>query len=63
MLFRSVARLKWILVNHPGSCAVYLNMVSNGSSKVLRLGDEHRVELRSALYAELKELLGPSAVV
>jgi len=59
----TVSKLKRILINHPGSCAVYLNMVSNGSSKVLRLGDEHRVELRSALYAELKELLGPSAVV
>jgi len=58
----TVARLKAILVNHPGRCPVYLHMQSNGSSKVLRLGDEHRVELRSALYAELKELLGPAAI-
>jgi hypothetical protein len=37
-------------------------MVSSGTEKVIRLGDEHRVEPRSALYAELRELLGPSAV-
>jgi hypothetical protein len=30
--------------------------------KVLRLGDEFRVEPRSALYAELKELLGGRAL-
>ena len=29
----------------------------------VRLGDEHRVEPRSALFAELRELLGPSAVL
>jgi DNA polymerase-3 subunit alpha len=58
----TVGRLKEILVNHPGSAPVYLHIRSGADRKVLRLGDEHRVELRSALYAELKELLGPRAV-
>jgi DNA polymerase III subunit alpha len=57
-----VSRLKGILVNHPGTAPVMLHMVNGPSHKVLRLSDEFRVELRSALYAELRELLGPRAV-
>jgi DNA polymerase-3 subunit alpha len=57
-----VDRLKAALGNHPGDAPVYLHMTSDGSEKVIRLGDEHRVEPRSALYAELRELLGPTAV-
>ena len=51
-----------VIANHPGSASVYVHMASGGTEKVIRLGDEHRVEPRSALYAELRELLGPSAV-
>ncbi len=59
----TVARLKEILVNHPGEAPVYLHMHSEAGHKVLQLGEEHRVELRSSLYAELRELLGPRALV
>ena len=58
-----VSNLKSILRNHPGSATVFLNLSDNGDTKVLRLGDDHKVEPRSALFAELKELLGPSAIV
>ncbi|MDJ0960738.1 MAG: DNA polymerase III subunit alpha [Acidimicrobiia bacterium] len=58
-----VDRLKSALSNHPGSSPVYLHMTTDGSEKVIRLGDEHRVEPRTALYAELRELLGPKAVM
>jgi DNA polymerase-3 subunit alpha len=57
-----VESLKTVLSNHPGSNAVMLYMTGEGDAKVIRLGDEFRVEARSALYAELRELLGPSAV-
>ena len=58
-----VTRLKAVLHNHPGSAPVFLHMTSEGGDmKVLRLGDEFRVEPRSALYAELKELLGARAL-
>jgi len=57
-----VDRIRGVIANHPGSASVYLHMMSSGTEKVIRLGDEHRVEPRSALYAELRELLGPSAV-
>lgn len=58
----TVTRLKGILVNHPGTAPVMLHLVNGASHKVLKLADEFRVELRSALYAELRELLGPKAV-
>ncbi len=58
-----VVRLKTILSNHPGSAPVYLNMTSDQGVKVLKLSDAHRVEPRTALFAELKELLGPSAIL
>jgi DNA polymerase-3 subunit alpha len=58
-----VHRIRAALQNHPGTAPVYLHMRADGSEKVVRLGDEHRVEPRSALYAELRELLGASAVL
>ncbi|NNC75572.1 MAG: DNA polymerase III subunit alpha [Acidimicrobiia bacterium] len=59
-----VDRLRALLRNHPGAAAVYLHMVGDDSGeKVIKLGDDHRVEPRTALYAELRELLGPSAVL
>jgi DNA polymerase-3 subunit alpha len=58
-----VGSLKGILSNHPGTTPVYLHMTDNGDTKVLRLSDEHKVEARSALFAELKELLGPRAIL
>jgi DNA polymerase III subunit alpha len=59
----TVGKLRGILENHPGGAEVYLHMTSENGEKVLRLGSEHRVEARSALFAELRELLGPSVVL
>jgi DNA polymerase III subunit alpha len=60
-----VDRLRAALANHPGGAAVFLHMSGDDEAgeKVVRLGDDHRVEPRSALYAELRELFGPSAVL
>ena len=57
-----VENLKLVLSNHPGSAPVFIHMTSAGAEKVLRVGAEHNVEPRSALFAELRELLGPSSV-
>ena len=57
-----VSRLQEILSNHPGVAPVYLEMMSDSDPKVWKLSDEYRVEPRSALYAELRELLGTRAV-
>ena len=59
----TVQRLRGVLANHPGSAGVYVHMMSDNGEKILRLGEEHRVEPRSALFAELRELLGPSAIL
>ncbi len=58
-----VSNLKAILKNHPGSASVFLSLSDNGDTKTLKLGDDHKVEPRSALFAELKELLGPRAIL
>lgn len=58
-----VRRLKQILANHPGPAQVLLHMTSEEGQKVLKLSDQHRVEPRSALFAEIKELLGQKAVL
>jgi DNA polymerase-3 subunit alpha len=58
-----VSDLKAILRNHPGAASVFLNLSDNGDTKVLKLGDDHKVDPRSALFAELKELLGPRAIL
>ncbi|HEX6947243.1 MAG TPA: DNA polymerase III subunit alpha [Acidimicrobiia bacterium] len=59
----TVGSLKSILANHPGTAPVYLHLTDDGNTKVLRLSDEHKVEPRTALFAELKELLGPRAIL
>jgi DNA polymerase-3 subunit alpha len=61
-----VGRLKGVLANHPGSIPVFLHMQGDdgaAADTVVRLGEEHRVEPRTALYAELRELLGPRAIL
>ncbi|MFP4073718.1 MAG: DNA polymerase III subunit alpha, partial [Actinomycetota bacterium] len=58
-----VSSLKAILRNHPGPASVFLNLSDSGDTKTLKLGDDHKVEPRSALFAELKELLGPRAIL
>ncbi len=58
-----VDRLREALGNHPGTAPVYLHMISADGEKVIRLGDDHRVEPRSSLFAELRALLGAKAVL
>ena len=58
-----VRQLKDILVNHPGPAPVYLHMTTDNGHKVLKLGNDHRVEPRSDLYAELRELFGQKAIL
>jgi DNA polymerase-3 subunit alpha len=58
-----VDRLRAVLANHPGDAPVFLHMTGEGDDTVVRLGEEHMVEPRTALYAELRELLGPQAIL
>lgn len=58
-----VGRLREVLANHPGITPVYLHVQEGRRHQVVKLSDDLRVECRSALYAELRELLGQRAVV
>ena len=56
-----VERLKEVLSRHPGPAEVHLKLVNGGRTTLLRLGPT-RVAPTTALMADLKALLGPSAV-
>ena len=58
-----VAKLRSVLTNHPGRVPVYLHMTGDQQDTVVRLGEDHTVEPRTALFAELRELLGPDAIL
>ena len=57
-----VARLKEILAAHPGTTEVHLHLVSGAKTSVMRLDDRLRVTPDSALFADLKALLGPACL-
>jgi len=54
-----LAQLKHLLSEHPGESQVFLHV---GERQVLRLPDGFSVEASTGLMAELRVLLGPSAV-
>ena len=57
-----VERLREILINHPGVIEVHLKLTSPGRATVMRLEESLRVERCSALFGDLKALLGPSCL-
>jgi DNA polymerase-3 subunit alpha len=56
-----VERLREVLASHPGPAEVHLKLVNGTRATLLRLGPL-RVEPTTALMADLKVLLGPTAV-
>ncbi len=58
-----VARLKDVLVRHPGASPVFMHLERAGRTTVLRLVDGEGVDASNGLYAELRELLGPDCMV
>ena len=56
-----VERLREVLTSHPGSAEVHVKLINGSRATVLRLGPL-RVAPTTALMADLKALLGPSAV-
>lgn len=57
-----VDRLKGILAMHPGTSEVHLHLTGGISTTVLRLDDRLRVTPTTALFGDLKALLGPSCL-
>ncbi|HEY8472754.1 MAG TPA: DNA polymerase III subunit alpha [Natronosporangium sp.] len=56
-----VERLKEVLTSHPGPAEVHLKLVNGSRATLLRLNPV-RVDPSTALMADLKALLGPTAV-
>jgi DNA polymerase III subunit alpha len=56
-----VERLKEVLASHPGPAEVHLKLVNGSRATLLRLGPV-RVAPSTALMADLKALLGPTAL-
>jgi DNA polymerase-3 subunit alpha len=57
-----VVRLKETLAAHPGGVPVVLRLVSDETEKTLRFADGYRVDGSAGLLAELRTLLGTSAL-
>jgi hypothetical protein len=54
--------LKETLAAHPGGLPVVLRLVSDEAEKTLRFADGYRVDGSAGLLAELRTLLGASAL-
>ncbi|HET6153093.1 MAG TPA: DNA polymerase III subunit alpha [Marmoricola sp.] len=57
-----VEQLKEVLATHPGMSEVRLKLMSRESTKVFRMPDQLRVTPSPALFADLKQLLGPGCL-
>jgi len=58
-----VEQLREVLSTHPGGTEVQVRVTGPGRATVLRLQDSLRVQRSSALFGDLKALLGPSCLV
>ena len=57
-----IAQLKEVLATHPGLTEVRLRLLTRDATKVMRLDDRLRVTPSPALFADLKQLLGPGCL-
>ncbi|WP_110205154.1 DNA polymerase III subunit alpha [Nocardioides daejeonensis] len=57
-----VEQLKDVLSTHPGMSEVQLKLMTRNATTVLRLDDRLRVTPTPALFADLKQLLGPGCL-
>jgi len=57
-----VAQLRDVLGTHPGMTEVRLRLLTRESTRVMRLDDRLRVTPSPALFADLKQLLGPGCL-
>jgi DNA polymerase-3 subunit alpha len=57
-----IAQLKEVLGTHPGLTEVHLRLLTRDATKLMRLDDRLRVSPSPALFADLKQLLGPGCL-
>ena len=58
----TVEHLKEVLRTHPGVTEVHVQVMMRDKTLVMRIGDTHRVTPSPALFADLKQLLGPGCL-
>jgi DNA polymerase III subunit alpha len=58
----TVSLLKDVLGTHPGITEVHLQVMMREKTLLMRIGDGHRVTPSAALFADLKQLLGPGCL-
>jgi DNA polymerase-3 subunit alpha len=58
----TVEQLKEVLGTHPGVTEVHLQLLMRDKTLMMRIGDRHRVTPSPALFADLKQLLGPGCL-
>ncbi len=58
----TVDQLREVLATHPGMTEVQLRLMARASTTVMRLDDRLRVTPTPALFADLKQLLGPGCL-
>jgi DNA polymerase-3 subunit alpha len=57
-----VEQLRDVLATHPGMTEVRLRLMKREQTLVMRLDDRLRVTPTPALFADLKQLLGPGCL-
>ncbi|MDF9716569.1 DNA polymerase III subunit alpha [Nocardioides sp. ChNu-153] len=57
-----VTQLRDVLATHPGMSEVHLRLLTRQSTTLLRIDDRLRVTPSPALFADLKQLLGPGCL-
>jgi DNA polymerase-3 subunit alpha len=57
-----IAKLKELLMEHPGESQVFVQLETHEKVTVLRLGDEFCVDPTNGLFAELRILLGADCI-
>jgi len=58
-----ISELTRILRNYPGDATVDVRVLTSSGEKTLRLGSDWRVSVDAGLRDEIRELLGPQAIV
>ncbi len=58
----TIEKLQATLAAHPGGSEVFLKILRRDTTQVMKLGDNFRVAPSPALFADLKQLLGPGCL-
>lgn len=58
----AIDQMREVFRAHPGATEVHVRLQSGKHTRVIKLGDKHRVKPSPSLVADLKQLLGAACV-